>query len=235
VAANGGGSTVVVTTSTPCDEIAAAADRHGYPVFTCASGRGIAHDWNFALETATAPLVTLAHQDDIYYPDFAGETRRLFQALPDACLAFTDYDEIDDAGLTLPRGRVTMAKRVICGLSIGRREEVRSRWRRRALLAFGSAIPCPSVTLNRALIPEFRFGDRYQINLDWEAWWRLHAGARPFVRSRRALMAHRLHPEAETSRSKRDGRRREEDGEMFRRIWPWPLSAGLAALYRAGY
>ena len=46
----------------------------------------------------------------------------------------------------------------------------------------------------------------------------------------------RLHRETETSRSKRDGRRLEEDRRMFHRIWPAPIAGVLASLFtRIGY
>jgi hypothetical protein len=235
VAANAGDSRVLVATSTPSAFVDAAAARHGFPVLACAGGRGIAHDWNFALESATEPLVTLAHQDDIYAPAFALATRQLVRDTPDACLAFTGYGEIDPDGAVLPDGRVMQVKRLIQHVALGPREVARERWRRRALLALGSAIPCPSVSINRAVVPRFRFSSAFQINLDWDGWWRLHDTGHPFVRSARVLMWHRIHPEAETTRGKGDGRRREEDGRMFRRIWPWPASQVLSSIYKCGY
>jgi hypothetical protein len=229
------GSRVTVTTPVLSPYISDMARSHCVPVQVSQGRRGIAADWNFALDCATADLVTLAHQDDLYYPDFAQQTRALFGVVPNASLCFTDYEEIDDRGNPLARGRVLRVKHILRALAVGGREVVQSRAGKRGLLAFGSVVPCPSVTLNRKVIQGFRFSEDYQINLDWDAWWRLHLLDHPFVFSRRVLMGHRLHREAETSRSKQDGRRREEDRRMFHRIWPAPIAGVLASLYRVGY
>lgn len=229
------GSRVIVTTSSPSAHIEDVARSYGVEVHTAEQQRGIAADWNFGLSRANADLVTLAHQDDLYYPDFAGQTCGLFQAAPNASICFTDYDEIDDTGRSLPTGRVLHVKRVLRSFAVGKREVVESQSRKRRLLAFGSVIPCPSVTFNRIAEPDFRFSGNYQINLDWDAWWRLHVLDHPFILSRRILMGHRLHRDAETTRGKRDGRRRQEDQQMFRRIWFAPFARALAAVYRLSY
>lgn len=231
----GVGSQVLITTSTPSPHISELAKRFAVELHATEPKGGIAADWNFGLNCATADLVTLAHQDDVYYPGFAEQTCRLFASSPHAALCFTDYDEIDDAGQPLPSGRVMFIKRMLRSLSVGRRNIVESRARKCGLLAFGSAIPCPSVTLNRAALPDFRFSEEYQINLDWDAWWRLRAVNAPFLTLHQSLMGHRIHQDAETSRGKRDGRRREEDRLMFRRIWPPVIADLFAALYTTGY
>jgi hypothetical protein len=177
-------------------------------------------------------LVTFSHQDDLYYPDFAGETRRLFGRTPSASLSFTGYEEIGEHGQRLPLGHVIAVKRILVSLAVGRSEILESRIRKRSLLAFGTVIPCPSVSVNRAILGDFRFSDRYEINLDWEAWWRLHNLDSPFVHTRRILMGHRIHPGATTSQGTRDGRLDAEDLRMFAEIWPHPLADALAAAYR---
>ena len=228
-------SSVVIATSTPCRHISEIAARYDVPICVNADCRGIAADWNFGLSCATESLVTLAHQDDIYYPDFSSESRRLFDSTPHASLCFTDYDEIDRKSQRLRRGRVLTVKRILRFFAVGGSEVIKSRSRRRRLLAFGSVIPCPSVTLNKNAEPNFLFSEEFQINLDWEGWWRLHALDLPFLASQRVLMAHRLHEDAETSQSKSDGRRRAEDRAMFNRLWHAPVANALATLYRVGY
>lgn len=228
-------SEVVVTTSTPCQYIASIAAQYDAAVKVNDARRGIASDWNFALSQGTGALVTLAHQDDVYYPQFAAKTRALFAQRPDASLAFTDYDEIDETGALFPTGKVLAVKRAIRTLIVGEREIVDNRQLRRLLLALGNSIPCPSVTFNSGVIGDFRFSEDFAINLDWDAWWRLHALRHPFVQSPARLMGHRLHRSAETSRGKVDGRRWIEDRAMFDRIWPFPIGRTLAHIYRLGY
>jgi Glycosyl transferase family 2 len=228
-------SPIVIATSTPCEHITRVASQHDVSICINPVSSGIAADWNFGLACGTESLVTLAHQDDLYYPEFAATIQQLFQQAPDASLAFTDYDEVSEGGERLRTGRVLMVKRFLLALSVGGREVVKSRLRRRSLLAYGNVIPCPSVTFNKRVVGDFRFSEHFAINLDWEAWWRMHAWEHPFVQSRQRLLGHRLHRNAETSLSKDDGRRWDEDRAMFQRIWPLPFARIMANLYRLGY
>ena len=86
-----------------------------------------------------------------------------------------------------------------------------------------------------APFPIFVFQTIMKIDLDWEASFRLHALANPFVFSRRVLMAHRLRHYANTSQSKCPDRplvRRPADvpATLAR-----PLASALSAAYRLGY
>ena len=229
------GSRVTVTTPVLSPYISDMARSHCVPVQVSQGRRGIAADWNFALDCATADLVTLAHQDDLYYPDFAQQTRALFGVAPNASLCFTDYEEIDDRGNPLARGRVLRVKHILRALAVGGREVVQSRAGKRGLLAFGSVVPCPSVTLNRKVIQGFPFLRRLS---DQSGLGRMVATApsEPPVRLQPAgADGTPAASGAETSRSKQDGRRREEDRRMFHRIWPAPIAGVLASLYRVGY
>lgn len=225
------GSRVSVATSTPSEFIASVAESFNLPIHTNTHRNGIAADWNFALSSATEQFVTLAHQDDIYYPEFAERSCRRFLEAPDAALCFTDYEEIDK-----PRpGKVLLVKRVLRRAAIGQRLSVDSYWRRRLLLSFGCAIPCTTVTLNREALGPFLFSDQYSINMDWDAWWRLHVDNKSFLHCHDILVGHRIHEAAETSRAKLDGRRKAEDARMFATIWPYPMGRVLSLLYRLGY
>ncbi len=229
------GSSILITTSTPCAHVERIAASYKIAVHVNPSSGGIAADWNFGLANASEDFVTLAHQDDIYYPEFGEVTRSLFQMRSPASISFTDYEEIDATGKKLKAGRVIIIKRLLRDLALASGNSADKRWRRQLLLAFGDPILCPSVTLNMALIPSFRFSEEFEINLDWDAWWRLHVIDNPFVLSRRRLMAHRIHLRAETSVGKSDGRRKKEDRAMFQRIWPKPIASALATFYKIGY
>jgi hypothetical protein len=227
-------SSVVVATSTPSEHIVACAARHRVRVACNPEKKGIASDWNFGLQQAPLGLVTLAHQDDVYDAEFAAQTLELFGRRPDATLCFTGYEEIS-RGKRVRNSRVLRTKEVLTWLVIGRRRVIDERWRRRLLLSFGSLIPCPSVTFNLDRLGEFGFSEDFSINLDWDAWWRLHSEDAPFLRVPHILMAHRVGDGTETTEGKRDGRRQREDARMFERVWPAPVAALLSLLYRSGY
>jgi len=86
-------SAIILTTSTPTDFSKQVAEKYGFPYFVNDNG-GIANDWNFALSKASTQWATIAHQDDIYEPDFTNEL--LKSANSDTLIAFTDYEDLVD-------------------------------------------------------------------------------------------------------------------------------------------
>jgi hypothetical protein len=223
-----------MVTSTPSDYIFALASEFSIPLHVNNERTGIAADWNFGLQTTKARFVTLAHQDDIYYPSFHAETVALLNRHPSAALCFTGYEELI-CGRPKNDGRAMRVKKLLGKFSIGGYSVIPPGWRQKCLLAFGSVIPCPSVTFNRSVIGGFRFENNLTINLDWQAWWHLHLSGHTFLNVNQCLMAHRIDDLTETSKGKSDGRRELEDMIMFSQIWPKPLAHVLAALYKLGY
>lgn len=222
-----------VTTSTPSAQIAEAAREFGATLVVNPDRRGIASDWNFALRTPKARWVTLAHQDDVYYPAFLERTLELFDRSRSGSIAFTGYDEIDDAGVA-KSSKISKVKHAIQLFALGSKEEIQ-RGRLRMILSFGNTLPCSTVTYDLERIGTFEFSDQYASNLDWDAWWRLANRGEAFLHTHERLVGRRHNDLTATSQLIRDGRRRREDIQMFRRFWPRPVSDALAYLYRAGY
>ena len=226
---------ILITTSTPNDHIDLVAKKHGVPVFANPKGGSIAADWNFALEKAGTGLVTLAHQDDLYNEHYAEACLAALRRNPDMVMAFTDYAEVLGEGGVI-RGNTAMLiiKRMLLFPFLFR-SAIRSRFIRKAVLRLGSPVCCPSVCLNRAVVPDFRFQSEYTVNMDWDAWLRLAdvRGATVHIRERYCL--HRIHGGSETSSGIRDNRRAEEDLRIFRRLWPKPIADLLAKVYALSY
>ena len=64
-------SNIVITTSTPNNYILDLANKYNLPYYINEGNtKGIAADWNFALSKSITALTTIAHQDDIYLPNF---------------------------------------------------------------------------------------------------------------------------------------------------------------------
>lgn len=226
-------SEIIISTSTPSTYIDLVARQWGLGVEVNPIRSGIGGDWNFALERARWPLVTLAHQDDLYKPSFTRRTLEVFERQRDAGIVFTSHDEINDEGE--PRIRlVWRVKMLMEALFLGQRERAHG-LRRRLLLSFGSPIGCSAVTYNLAANPDFRFDTRLGMCLDWDAWWRLHLADSAFAHIAEPLVSRRYNPLSETWAGLRDGRRELEDMLMFSRIWPRPLAQFWANLYKAGY
>ncbi len=225
-------SRVVIASSTPNDHIANAARAYGVPVLVNHAREGIGADWNFALKATDARFVTLAHQDDVYYPRFLEVSLAALRETG-AALSFTGYREIDDSGA--PRdSRISRVKHAIEAAVIGRARAV-SGLRLRAFLSFGNPLPCSSVTYDRAALKGFRFSTDYKSNLDWDAWWRLMAAGVRFAHVAERLVGRRHNALTETAALTRAGVRAAEDADMFRRAWPRPFADALHRAYRAGY
>jgi hypothetical protein len=230
-----GGSSVLLATSTPSAYITEHARARAIEVRVGQSGRGIAADWNFGLESSSGEIVTFAHQDDVYYPGFAELTCTMFETCPTASLCFTDYEELGEEGDPLPVGRLLHVKRLLCRLSFGRGTVLGRTPRRALLLALGNAISGSAASFNMRVLEEFRFSEDFSMNLDWEAWWRLHLQENAFCYAPKVVMGHRIHSGSTTSSSLRNGRRSLEDQRMFEAIWPKPVARTIRALYMLGY
>lgn len=224
---------VVITTPTPSDRMARLADAHGARLHVNPIRGGIGADWNFALDHAEAPWVTIAHQDDIYLPTFAARTMQAVAANPDAVLAFTGYAEqveervrADSTLLRIKRGLLES------GFAGGSRAA--SRFAKTNVLRFGCAIPCPAVTLNvdRTGV---RFRDDLKVDLDWAAWLHLARAPGAFLYVRGALMLHRVHPDSETTAGIAGGARAAEDRMLLRQMWPAPIADMIAGTYGIAY
>ena len=224
---------IVVVTSTPCEAIAAVVRDAGVGLLVNPERRDIAGDWNFALRSASTRYVTLAHQDDVYEPSFRAATLGLFAAHPEAAVCFTGYQEIDDVGRPVS-SKISWAKHAIEAATLGRRRVAKG-LPLRLFLSFGNPLPCSSVTFDRGQLGGFAFSTDYASNLDWDAWWRLRGEGKVFLHAPERLVGRRHNALTETSRLIQEGRRQQEDAQMFARIWPAPLDRAIGSLYAGSY
>lgn len=223
-------SPILITTSTPSDYITSVAREADVDVLVNPDRKGIAADWNFALAAAGRRYATLAHQDDVYAPDFLAQTLTAFDLDRDGVLCFTGYQEIDDLGdpRASKKGR---GKHLIELVTLGRARTVRG-LQLRVFLSFGNPLPCSSVTFDTRKLRGFRFSADYAGRLDWDAWWRLMEDGATFVRAPDRLVGQRRSALTTAARHERNRARDAEDLIMFRRAWPSPLAEAVAALYR---
>ena len=59
-----------MATSTPNEWIQGLAEKYEIPLYINTGEGGIAQDWNFAYRQAKTDYITIAHQDDIYEPNY---------------------------------------------------------------------------------------------------------------------------------------------------------------------
>lgn len=222
-------SNIVVATSTPNNHINDIAKKYNLSVYVNEGEKGIAGDWNFAYSCADTKYITIAHQDDVYKPDY---TKMMLKELEDCkkpLIAFSDYGEIK-SGKEVASNGLLRIKRILL-LPLRPRCMQSKKICKRMVLALGNAICCPSVTFVKDNLPEKLFRTYFRSNVDWEAWEKLskHDGA--FVYCKKILMLHRIHEESETSAVINENKRKDEDYEMFLKFWPKFIAKVLTGQY----
>ena len=85
-----------MATSTPNEWIQGLAEKYEIPLYINTGEGGIAQDWNFAYRQAKTDYVTIAHQDDIYEPNYLKMIFGELKKGKDPIVVFTDYGELRD-------------------------------------------------------------------------------------------------------------------------------------------
>lgn len=223
-------SRVCIATSTANDHIIGMARKYKLPFFINTGEKGIAGDWNFAVSCADTPLVTLAHQDDIYDQDYVENILAALNECGHPLIAFTDYYELRN-GQTVKKNKLLAVKRMLlCPLRI--KLFWKSRWVRRRILSLGSAICCPSVTLVKAHLRLPVFKNNMKSNIDWQAWEELSRQAGEFAYVTKPSMKHRIHQDSTTSSMLEQKARRDEDLMMYRKFWPGWMADFIERFYQ---
>ena len=227
-------SEVLLATSTPSAELEDFAKRHALALHINPRRIDIAADWNFALSAAGTQLVTLAHQDDYFASSYVAQLANALRRHPNGSLAFCDYSEHTPRGAR-PTNINLRIKRALRQRAFGRRECIDLTRDKVRLLSLGNPICCPSVMFNRSLIGDFRFPTGFRTNLDWMAWLELARRPGGFVYVRERLVSKGVHAGSETSATIANRAREREDRAMFDALWPRPVAAALASVYKLGY
>lgn len=236
VASQSNRSSSVICTSTPNEHIFNLAENWGLKVYVRAGDSNIADDWNYAIDCALSDegrsLVTIAHQDDVYLRDYTESMLQKVNSVKKPLLYFTNYGEIRNGAVANQSNLLAVKRRMLAPLKL--RAFRKSKLVRRRILAFGSAICCPSVTLccDNVGLPVFEKG--MKSNLDWQAWERISKIDGAFLYDPRVLMLHRIHEASETSRLIKDDTRAAEDLYMYQQFWPAPIASILNKLYALG-
>lgn len=219
-----------VSTSTPNAHIEEVAQKYGIPLFVNEGAPSISHDWNCAVSHCSTPLVTIAHQDDVYLPQFAERTIEALNSAERPLISFTDYGELrGDRNVDV--SRLLSVKRMLLS-PLKLRCLKSSRLVRRRALSVGSPICCPSVTYCLDNLPDPLFLDNMRCDLDWEAWERFSKLRGDFLYIPQLLMRHRIHGDSETTALIVDETRSREDLVMLQKFWPRWMARAINRFYR---
>lgn len=223
-------SNIYITTSTPSRHISAVAKKYKIPLYINKTGCCISSDWSFAYQQCKTKYVTLAHQDDIYLPEYCQAMLATVLQNEDCIIAFSDYMEEMIEGVDFLKINKKI-KKLILFIAFVLRSNLLSSFGKTAMLSFGNPISCSTVLYNKELIGSFKFSKEYQINLDWDAWIRLAKRKGTFCFIRKKLVIHRIHRDAESIKSLSDERREHEDHMIFKELWPKPIADLLSIPY----
>lgn len=222
---------IVLFTSTPNNHISELAEKYGISIVIDEDSKGIASDWNHAYKSAENELMTIAHQDDIYYPDYLEKTLKYINKSQDPMISFSCYHELHETKTVTDKDFINLRiKRFLLSpLKVKRLQ--RSKWLRRRILSFGNPICCPSVTYIKGNLPEKLFDEGMETNLDWATWEKLSKKDGSFVYISKDLMAHRIYADSVTVETIRSGVRTKEDYAMLQKFWPSPIAGIINAIY----
>ncbi len=234
-------SKIIMSTATPSKYLEDICVKYDIPYHVRDGKPGIGVDWNYALSLAETDYVTIAHQDDIYEPDYI---RKLLEAMKwqeenggTVLIGFSDYSELVNGIKYFDRRNLKIKRLLLGGLKNSRHQSME--FYKRNALRLGNAICCPSVTYNKRLISRLLkqtdrkdlFESHFRSNLDWETWEWLSKKKGAFVYVPETLMAHRIHEESETTATIQEKKRAKEDYQMFCKFWPKWIAKMLVKQY----
>lgn len=211
-------SAIIMVTSTPNDMIQNLAEKYDIPLYINEGQSGITQDWNFALSHVDTRYATIAHQDDIYEPEYTEKILEEMEKGKKPLIAFSDYYELRNGERVHDTTMLKIKRLMLFPLRF--RFFWGSRFVRRRVLSLGDPICCPAVTfcMENMETPIFQHG--FRSCEDWEAWEKISRQKGKFIYLVQPLMCHRIHEESATTAILGDNARVEENYIMYCKFWP---------------
>ena len=223
-------SQIIIATTTPNDYIKALAQKYHLKIVT-GTHTNIGGDFDFAIHAADTPLVTVAHQDDLYTKTYTAKIIEAYQKHPASAIIFTDYFEIRNSKHIYTNTNLKIKRILLTPIRL--KKSLKSRHAKRLILKFGCSICCPAVTFVTKNCPKDIFKSRFVCDCDWHAWETLSKRKGAFTFVPEPLMGHRISTETTTTDIINHGIRTKEDYEILHRFWPHPIAQILTKLYQA--
>ncbi len=211
-------SEIIMATSTPNDMIQRLAEKYEIPLHINTGPAGITQDWNFALSHVKTKYATVAHQDDIYEPEYTEKIIASMESAKTPLIAFSDYGELRNGEKVYDTTILKIKRLMLLPLRIKCFKG--SKFIRRRVLSLGDPICCPAVTFSLEQLERPIFQDGFRSCEDWEAWERISKLKGDFLYIPQPLMCHRIHEESATTAILEDNARVEENFIMYCKFWP---------------
>ncbi len=220
----------LIATSTPNDKIKSIAEKYNIPYFVRDGASDIQDDWNFAYSNAKTELVTIAHQDDIYEPNYSKEILKNYSA--DTLMYNTNYNPYHNGKVTPDKN--SKIKEI---LKVFTKNKTLSKLKffKVASLAFGNTINCPSVAYNKKLLGDKIFTSDLKFALDWDTFLKIAKMKGRSLYIPKKLINYRIHDGATTKQFIVDNKRKSEDIIMFNKFWPKWITNIIMKFYVKSY
>lgn len=225
-------SEILLVTSTPCKHIRELCDKYHIPMYINKGEKGITQDWNFAYAKSVTSIVTIAHQDDVYFEKYAETLQKMTLTAKRPLIFFCNYYELRN-GEMIKENNLLKVKRIML-LPLRFKILRGSVLVRRRVLSAGNPICCPSVAYFKGNLPNVIFKNHFRSNEDWEAYEMISKIKGQFVYCNEPLMAHRIHEGSATTSIIADNDRSKEDYEMFCKFWPKWIANIIEHFYKQG-
>lgn len=223
---------IIAVTSTPNQYIADICNKYHIPLYTNDGEKGIAEDWNFGYSMVKTKLATIAHQDDVYKPEYAETLINGINASKKTLIAFSDYGELRDGAIVEENHLLSVKRILLSPLRIKGFQD--SKFVRRRVLSMGNPICCPAVTYVKQNLPDKIFESHFMSNVDWQTWEVISKMKGAFVYVPEVLMYHRIHENSTTSEIIAENDRTKEDYEMLCKFWPKWIARMIEHFYKQG-
>ena len=105
-------SNILMVTSTPNEYIKKISQKYNIELRVNTGQGGIVQDWNFAYRQCGTPYITIAHQDDVYFKEYAIRAVKMLEQSKKPLIYFSDYCEIRN-GRRVTDNRLLKAKRIL--------------------------------------------------------------------------------------------------------------------------
>ena len=222
-------SNIIIVTTTPNHYIKGLAKKYNLKIVD-GQHTNIGGDFDFAIQSGTTPLITVAHQDDYYEKEYAQKIVNAYLRYPKSSIIFTDYYEIRANQKVYQNANLKIKRILLIPIKIAK--SLQSKFFKRQILRFGCSICCPAVTFVIKNCPKKIFKSDFKCNVDWHAWETLSRKKGAFTFVSQPLMGHRISEDTTTTSIINQGIRTKEDYQIFHRFWPKPIAKVLTKFYQ---
>lgn len=182
---------------------------------------GLAGNFARCAELTRTPYLCIAHQDDVYDPNYLAAMLAALAPRGEAAFAHCPAQAIDHAGRPLGSPAERYKQRLLARAAPCDRRGLYT------LLFRGNFVCCPSVLFRTAALRATPFDPQYRFALDWDLWFRLLVAGHTFATVTTPLLQYRRHDRAASRALTQDRSRFAEELAVLDAARTRGVAAGL--------